>query len=633
MRKHTGRCGALPLLALLLTLGLSGCASISKVFDAPNQLIAAVSKPPQGKPAYALEVKSPSALRELLQKHMDLARFQYLEGAERLSLVELDRLSAAAPAQARALLETEGYFNAQVQIMRDGDGSAERPLSLTLQVDPGPRTLVQALQLDFAGALAPADAPASSEPPSHAEASVPGAAALRAELRERWSLKPGAAFSQSAWSEAKSQALAHARAMGYPLARWSASEARIEAADNLAELRLLLDSGPLFRLGELQIEGLQLQPAESVRRLAGFQPGQPLTEQLLLDYQERLLRTQLFDSAVVDIVPDAALADAVPVRVRLKEAPRQQATTGVGYFANSGERVTLEYVNRLPLGLPVRARGKLDLGHLLRNAELELSSHPQPDMQRNFASLQWQKDLSADGNVTSLSSRLGRLRETQHDERMLYLELLRSRELTDQGTVTGGAWSVNGQWIRRRVDNPLLPEDGYTALLLLGAGRADNSIKDSGAFARTQLKLGWYQPIGEHWYGSLRSEFGKLFAGANTGLPNRLLFQAGGDDSVRGYGYRSLGPVDAKGNTIGGRVVWTGSMELARPISLALPSVWGAVFIDAGQAANSLRELKPVYGWGAGVRWRSPVGPLRVDLARGQATGQWRVHFSVGIAL
>jgi translocation and assembly module TamA len=114
-------------------------------------------------------------------------------------------------------------------------------------------------------------------------------------------------------------------------------------------------------------------------------------------------------------------------------------------------------------------------------------------------------------------------------------------------------------------------------------------------------------------------------------VPDSLRFRAGGDDSVRGYAYRSLGPV--KGTAVGsGDALVTASVELARPISASLPQFWGAVFVDAGRAADSLQGLKPALGYGVGLRWRSPVGPLRLDLAHGQETGENRLHFSLGIA-
>ena len=116
-----------------------------------------------------------------------------------------------------------------------------------------------------------------------------------------------------------------------------------------------------------------------------------------------------------------------------------------------------------------------------------------------------------------------------------------------------------------------------------------------------------------------------------VGIPDTLLFRAGGDDSVRGYGYRTLGP-EIRGITVGGRTLLTGSVEVARPISPKYPAYWWAAFIDAGNAADRWTDMKPAVGYGVGLRWRSPVGPLRVDVAYGQQVKQVRVHLSVGVA-
>ena len=115
------------------------------------------------------------------------------------------------------------------------------------------------------------------------------------------------------------------------------------------------------------------------------------------------------------------------------------------------------------------------------------------------------------------------------------------------------------------------------------------------------------------------------------GLPDALLFRAGGDDSVRGYGYRTLGPV-VNGVLTSGRHLFTASGEIARPISAHRPSLWWAAFVDAGHAANKWSELDPVVGYGLGLRWRSPVGPLKLDVAYGADVHKTRLHLSVGIA-
>ncbi|MES1162576.1 MAG: BamA/TamA family outer membrane protein, partial [Rhizobacter sp.] len=140
-----------------------------------------------------------------------------------------------------------------------------------------------------------------------------------------------------------------------------------------------------------------------------------------------------------------------------------------------------------------------------------------------------------------------------------------------------------------------------------------------------------YQPFGNAWYGTARVEAGQVFARDTFGVPDTMLFRAGGDDSVRGYGYRTLAP-DIDGVTVSARSLFTTSLEIARPISPRYPAYWWAAFIDAGNAADRFAELHPAVGVGVGLRWRSPVGPLRVDLAYGERVRQFRMHFSVGIA-
>lgn len=610
---------------LFAAAGLAGCASISNLWkDEPPPASTAAGSAADGAAVrlvaeYELVVEAPSALRDLLQEHLDLARFRSAPEDQRLSRQELGRLIQAAPQQAQALLETEGFFNALVQVSRN-EGS---PVVVTVKVEPGPQTRVKALQIEFAGALAP-------DQPQVAGADL---AALRERLQGQWSLGLGQDFSQPRWSQAKNELLATARARGFPLATLDTHSARIDAETQSAELDLKLDSGPLFRLGELQIEGLKYQPRSSVERLAGFSIGQPYTEQLLLDFQERLVRTTLFDSVNVDIQPLSDPPEAAPVHIKLREAPRQQLTASIGYDTGSGPRLGADYIHRRPFGLDLRARSKLKLSQKNSSYDLELSSHPQPDMQRNVGALFLERKVDDNKTTVNLRARVGRTRETERQDRTYYLELLRARETDPQGTISAGAASANVQWIHRRLDSPLTPTRGYSASLLLGVGRADSSEARNGGFLRSHLRLQAYQPLPGGWFGSARSEWGQVFASQEVGLPEKLRFRTGGDDTVRGYGLNDLGPRDADGNATGGRILWNGSVELAHGLTASMPALLGAVFVDAGQAAQHWHELKPSIGYGFGMRYRSPLGTLRLDLARGQETQKWRMHFSVGIAL
>ena len=148
-------------------------------------------------------------------------------------------------------------------------------------------------------------------------------------------------------------------------------------------------------------------------------------------------------------------------------------------------------------------------------------------------------------------------------------------------------------------------------------------------FARVYSRLNAYRPTGS-WFLNARVEAGEVFVSNAIAVPDPLLFRAGGENSVRGYGYRTIGPT-VNGAVVGGRVLLTGSIEAERPILDRLPSLLGAVFVDAGHAADRWSELRPVFGYGVGLHYRSPVGPLRLDLAYGQDVRRLRLHLSVGV--
>ena len=502
---------------------MAGCAQLAPRF---GELLGevplvgqAVARTTPTRVAYELELRAPGELRALLEEHLDLSRYRRLTEGQALSSGELARLANAAPPQARALLETEGYFDPQLRLSRQSDRGVERVI---LEVEPGPRVRVKAVEIGFEGPLQ----------------DEPGTAALREALQRGWALPAGQPFRQATWSEAKTALLTHTRASGYALAHLESTDAEVDTETQSATLRLRISSGPLVRLGELRIEGLEHQPAETVSRLAHFTPGTPYSEKLLLDFQERVQATRLFDAVTVSIAPDADNAAATPVLVRLRESPRQQATTGIGYNANTGQRITLEHLHRRPFGLDLRSRSKLELGRELRSAELELSSYPREDMQRNLGSLVVEEDRSTGDVNTSLVARIGRLRERGPDERLIFLEAIRARETsgTTGARVNSGASSANVQWTLRRVDDKLLPTRGHTAWLQLGLGRADNSAGSNGFFGRAHGKLGWYRPLGDSgWHAELRGEAGQVLTKDEVGMPDRLLFRAGGDNSVRGY--------------------------------------------------------------------------------------------------
>ena len=614
-------CGAVLAVA---ALALGGCAGLG--------LAPALSDAKSGKSdaeplleQYRLEIEAPGELRKPLSEQLELARFQRTPASESVDAAELQRLRAAAPAQALELLQTLGYFNASVSVAQDRTASDGLPV-LRAVVTTGPRATVEQVQLNAQGELQ-----------SQAQAGDPAAKALLEELRRKWSLPAGAAFGVSAWADAKSSTLALARASGYAAARYASSSAKVDADHNRVNLELLLDSGALFRLGAIQVDGLKRYPQESVLRLANFQPGDAYSEKLLLDYQERLQKLGLFETASAEVDDDPLHSASAAVRVRVQELPLQQLTTGLGYGANTGANASIEHVHHRPFGSDWSARNKLQLGPKLRSWEGELSSYPLGGLSRNLISGSATELRTADQLQRSWVARVGRTQDQPQLEQTSFVELTHARSTGSTTLNQADSVSLNQQRVLRKVDSVLLPTVGLTASaqLALGAGRGSQETAtaaahaDSGPYARLYGRLVWYERLGP-WYGTARVEAGQVFSRDLIAVPDTLLFRAGGDDSVRGYGYRTLGP-SVNGATTSGRSLLTGSVEVARPIRSQQPAYLWAAFVDAGNAADRFAELRPVLGYGLGLRWRSPVGPLRLDWAYGRQVHQGRLHLSVGI--
>ena len=586
---------------------------------------------PQATPRLRLVVQAPTELRSLLEKNLDLARLQALPTEDTIDDSEWVRLIGAAPAQARDLLQTEGYFEAQVAVQRRIETLDGRPLQqVLLTVQPGPRVRITSLQVDFQGALKGRLAAADAD-----------ALVLSSPLTGPGVLRPGQPFRNPAWAELKQQWLARLRAAGYAVASLAQSQADVDVLQQQAALSLLIDSGPLFRAGPLKIEGLLHHAAQTVQNLAGFGIGDALTETRLLDFQDRLQKAGLFESVNVSFDPATAGADASPVRVRLTELPLQQATLGLGISANIGPRATAEHTHRRPFGLAAVAHNKLEWGRDNQAWAGDFQSHPGEGFYRKLLGIQIDRLRSATDVVLSQRLRLGRTQDTTRIERLYFVEWLRSTQSdrslaastgTSTATNAASAISANDHWVFRQLDSVLLPTRGLTLSLQGGAGQARSQGGNAGPFGRVYGRLTGYLPLGQAWYGQARVEAGQILKASNLTVPDALGFRAGGDESVRGYAYRSLAPLGTDGGTVSGRSLLTASIEVARPISASLPNIWGALFIDAGRAVDDWRDFKPALGYGAGVRWRSPIGPLKVDLAWADELRRLRLHFSVGIA-
>ena len=185
-------------------------------------------------------------------------------------------------------------------------------------------------------------------------------------------------------------------------------------------------------------------------------------------------------------------------------------------------------------------------------------------------------------------------------------------------------------WVLSMLIWPVLFPIGYI-FSAKALGGPDGSALAS--FARLTGKASAFKSFADGWLLQGRTEVGQVVARDSAGIPQTLLFRTGGPDTVRGYSHQSIGvrqsiPNSSDTYSLGGRFLATASVEVMREV---IPNWYGAVFVDAGDAAERVQDWSAKMGYGIGARWRSPVGPVRVDLSYGQATRKVRLDVSVGV--
>ncbi|MES2536098.1 MAG: autotransporter assembly complex family protein [Pseudomonadota bacterium] len=552
---------------------------------------------------YSVEINGAGPLTPLLTRYLEINRHT---GDTDMTLDELKRLAGITPPQIRELLATEGYFSASVEEVleqRNGRWVAR------FNVVPGKTTDIGTVNIGFAGAIA-----ASPDQRQRMEG-----------LRQDWGLKAGAIFRQSAWDDAKSGLLKGLLNRDYPAARIAASEARIEPDRHLAQLSVDVDSGPAFTFGPLQIEGLQRYSRKMVEDLNPIEPGEPYSQEKLNELQARLQNTGYFRSAFATIEVDPAHPDRVPVRVDLNENERKRLALGGGFSTDSGARAQVKWLDRnfLQRDWRLDSELKIDRQSRLLGGDVflpALGNGWRPSYGANYE----RTDIS--GEINDKIRTVARLTSpNRNDEQIWSVSYLGDRQrIAALPSNTRQALIASYGYTRRRLDNPLTPTRGYVASIELSAGPAGLVNEDN--LARVVGQVTRLAPLGRRWNTILRAHVGQVFGASRETVPADLLFRTGGDQSVRGYAYNSLG-VPQNGAIVGGTVFAVISAELVYQVT---PQWGAALFTDAGSAADSWRDFRLQRGTGAGARWRSPIGPINIDVAYGHETRKPRLHFSVG---
>jgi translocation and assembly module TamA len=591
----------------MLTLAslCASCASLHPTDSAKPS--GAASAPAQDADAihYRVVIDAPKEVVELLRQSVGLVRWQsYADMTDDL----LGLLSRGAVDESRDAVSTVGYFSPDVDVAIDRSTS---PITVTLKVVLGTPTRIRDVRIDVTG-------PAAAD-------GAEGVQAI-AKLTRDWGLPKGAIFDQATWDRAKARAVQTLAQSPYAGAVLTSSEARIDPETREADLSVAIGSGPAFHIGEIVVTGLKRYSADLVRNYSTQKRGDLYSGTELEQFMRRLTGSGYFASVQAVIDTDPANAADATIRTAVIEAPTKKFEGGIGFSTDTRFRVNASYRDVDVDGHATQfyADGRIETDE--QGASLRFVRPPNAGGWVDSLGVHY--DLTDLNNLRTKTAGVAVRRASIEDRNQWQFG---AAFLDDQQIPEGGEESkahalyVDAEHIWRRVDDPIAPTKGWIFDLQAGAGVPGVSTR---GFGRTVVRLAAWYPYGSDWQLSGKAEAGAVFGASRQEVPSTLLFRTGGDTTVRGYAFESLGVQDGLA-TVPGRYYVLGSVEVTRWIN----QTWGiATFVDAGNAFDNPTDFKVALGYGVGARIRTPIGPFRFDVAYGQDSKQVRVHFSVGLS-
>jgi translocation and assembly module TamA len=525
------------------------------------------------------------------------------EDEDELNEERIRRLHARAPEEIGEALQPFGYYRPQVrsQLRQEGERWIAR-----YEVDSGPPIKVASVAVRITGAG--------------------GDDSRFRQIAQEFPVSQGDVLFHPDYEKGKDELTDYAAESGYLDAAFQTSEVRVDLERYRADVVLHFETGPRYRFGDVRFNQDVLDP-DLLKGYVTFKPGEPLDVNKVLELQNALSDSPYWSRVEVVTAQEEARGLEVPIVVNLTPSRKQRFSGGVGYGTDTGARVTgaweLRRINRRGhRGLVEVVGGEIEQS--LQMSYLIPGPYPRTDvLSFNAAFAQEDTDTSR-----SESALVGTQRTQSRGGWREALSLNYRREDFEVGLDQGVSELIvpGASYERVDADDRIYTKNGYRLRLSLQG--AEESLLSDNTFLQASMDGKYIRTLGERHRLISRAEVGWLETDEFRSLPPRFRFFAGGDRSVRGFDYESLGEKDEAGNVIGGEALLTGSLEYEVRV---LEDWSAAVFYDTGNAFAAFGDPLE-YGAGLGIRWRSPIGPIRADFAfaLSEEGTPFRFHLNIG---
>ncbi|MEE4918198.1 autotransporter assembly complex family protein [Pseudomonas alliivorans] len=517
----------------------------------------------------------------------------------------LRNFSLGAEQQAEKAAQALGYYQAQIDSEIQG---GENP-RLIIKVLPGEPIRLRNVVVRVEG---------------------PAASLKAFKVPQSDALKAGAVLNHGHYEDAKRLIQNQASRYGFFSGHFTSQRLAIDPRAGVADIDLVYDSGPRYSLGKVVFSGDSPFDEDLLKRMVPFKENTPYDSQLIAELNQAMQASGYFEGVRVDAAPTAAVGQVIPVTVQLETRKPRTMGLGLGFSTDVGPRGKANWTRHWANAQGHSYGFESELSAPRQNVGLWYDvplDPPLTDKLRFAGGYQYEEIAGTD----SLSKLLTVGPEWHSKlpsgwERVISLKWQREeyRLGDDSGLSTLLMPGISYSYLRS--DDRIDPHKGYR--LQFDAQVAKEGVGSDANLVRGNVLLKGLTTVAQNHRFLGRVQFGGNFTDGYTSIPPSLRFFAGGDQSVRGYDYQTLSPTNSDGDRIGGRYMVAGSVEYQYSIA----EKWRlATFVDQGNSFNNLDLPSLKTGVGFGVRWVSPVGPLRLDLAHPlDDDGGVRLHFSMG---
>jgi translocation and assembly module TamA len=515
--------------------------------------------------------------------------FERYKTRDRLRIDTIERLHERVEREVRSALRPFGYYEPKVTSGVEARENGE-DWRVRIDIEPGEPVVLDAADISITG-------PRAGDP-------------VFRDILDHLPLRKGERLDHAAYEKVKSDLQRSAASYGYLDARFTRHELLVDPPNHVASAHIAFETGERYRFGPTEIAQDVIRP-ELMRKYLRYREGQPYDATELLRTQFALDDSQYFAS--VEVLPQQRDKATLTVPIRIGATPNRRSrwSFGVGYATDTEARGTISWDNRVVNTYGHRFRAEFKLAQVSQKISGRyIWPIGDPALEKLELEGTWEHQVLADLDTYNTEARASITRVPGRWQRVLYTRLVNA--ITEDATTRTETWlAIPG------ISFASVPK-GYLGEPLFGRqlyGELRGSSTGLGAETDYLQLLASGErvfDIAPAWHLLLRAEFGTTWADDFSGVPGSERFFAGGDRSVRGFGFNELSPIDANGEKTGGKHMAVGTVEVIRD----LPRNLGvAVFVDGGNAFNKFGD-KLEYSAGIGLRFRLPIATVGFDVAQ-----------------